>query len=1567
MSDIQISDDSLNNVNNVSNQSMTTVDVDNVAHDKISDSGISDLNTNAPGQEQFTPTFNKTEFSDRDTNTPFTAIFTESNDKYDVPITMEMNETNTGDGVGPSIEVNDTEGPEERASSPPLQSGRYFISSEINRQTVTWLLDTGASVSIVPPSFKKLGSVVRIRTPFYLGGFSPGKTGHKITEKIKLDIDFVGARLVGYFYICPTNHPMIGTDYYRLFPKFISLDTRDTTLTIKGKRLLMDRNPEEAVSSFTKRKNNHFEPNKKQNNDTLWARVRNNVIVPPSKCAMVNMTSRIRHGEPIFLSLFDDDEDERVFIQSEIVSPENGQFQVTVENKGDKPLYLYQGKTLGRMVWDGDEISSNTVCVFTTEEVAEVVKGIKQENASNTKTDNIPIPVSEIMERDKLENDEFDGLRERGISIDLQIPTPTPDVGPEGMTEPDILAEEEKSKTCPYWPKEDGYLQRFDYSSMDQPTEGVVRDMLTNYQQVWQNERFPEQFRKGISIEPIKMELKDGAPPFIKHKPRRMNEEKLKYMRKHIETMLQQGVIEELQEPSAYTSPAMIVLEERYMASEKKNVFKSRLVIDGRAQNQWTKDLIHPLPLTDEFRRKLTQEGYTIFTNLDLCSAFYQVPLDQPSARRLFGFTALGRVYFIKRLSMGNKNSPALMQCIMEKVFKCHPRAWPYLDDLTIHSRSVEEHIQDLRLALALCSKYNILLSPKKADLFRSEARILGFRISHNLQSLSSEKYTKIEQMKFPEDKKAAVSAAAFFSYFLPLSSRLSELMAPLRRLARPKEKYKELPGDRESFQELKTHLMNPDVGAIRTPSDRPEHDMVIFTDASATSLAALICQMLPPLPNNDLDPTRNYLSIVGCWSRQLDASWVSYPIWLKELMSLQETTEKFRHLLWGRRFFVFTDSKTVKSWCSLERIPVDLTRRVLRLQEFNYRIIFIESRCNPSDWLTRVMTTPIEGTYTSFVENKIINANGIALDHRELFTKAKCEEITNFFTCKRRQQLSRPADSDEIKSTKFSSTEEVDDALEGPQVFIQRDNIDSGYGIKESDEIFQPSTGCGELSIAALGLNDREIDDGHEERLTDTEIDEDMCAPMTLEWFESQPLKRILKMQEENVIKKIKQAITDNWEPSKTEALLAEQEMRQYLLHKSNFKISYQGILFRVWINAKGIAKSLIVVGPTEYDKLVNHAHSSPYSGNRHVGQRKTFTLLNKKYFAFNARQRVNRIVTQCPICKLNNYTRSAADKTGNHISTKPNQVGSIDLIGPLFGFARTASGNSRTIFTYVDHHTRYCFATTIQTTSDDAFFNALQKLRHALSGFPSKLVMDNQLARKDSNSEKFLTSLGVEILHGHPRVSRCQARVERTIGTLTRLLCRLHTENPSTAFETLVQESTLIINSSPSDGLADDKSPRELHFSVSPSNFLIHEGMDNKKIQTAKMASRETLLNDVKRYMRQTKSTDSPTNYTIKLQVGDLVMRKRTSFPAHSPKKLAFKLKIEAYRVKSKIATNTYRCESILTGEEIVSAGDNLLRVKNINEDELRGLIRAMEEVARKNDTGASLSEGRTLRRRR
>ena len=99
------------------------------------------------------------------------------------------------------------------------------------------------------PELKHLGELTPVKRSFTLGGFS-GKRGHKITEKVKLEVDFVGARLIGYFFVCLTKCPMMGSDYFKLFPQHISLNTGNAMFKLDGKEIKTDRNIHVAEQSL---------------------------------------------------------------------------------------------------------------------------------------------------------------------------------------------------------------------------------------------------------------------------------------------------------------------------------------------------------------------------------------------------------------------------------------------------------------------------------------------------------------------------------------------------------------------------------------------------------------------------------------------------------------------------------------------------------------------------------------------------------------------------------------------------------------------------------------------------------------------------------------------------------------------------------------------------------------------------------------------------------------------------------------------------------------------------------------------------------------------------------------------------------------------------------------------------------------------------------------------------------------------------------------------------------------------------------------------------------------------
>ena len=90
---------------------------------------------------------------------------------------------------------------------------------------------------------------------------------------------------------------------------------------------------------------------------------------------------------------------------------------------------------------------------------------------------------------------------------------------------------------------------------------------------------------------------------------------------------------------------------------------------------------------------------------------------------------------------MGCSLSPPVVQKCVTQFFRGYDQAWPFLDDVTIASTDVESHLEeDLPKMLALCSFYNFLLKPSKADMLRPSVQILGHQIGEGSMTLALEK-----------------------------------------------------------------------------------------------------------------------------------------------------------------------------------------------------------------------------------------------------------------------------------------------------------------------------------------------------------------------------------------------------------------------------------------------------------------------------------------------------------------------------------------------------------------------------------------------------------------------------------------------------------------------------------------------------------------------------------------------------------------------------------------------------------------------------------------------------------
>lgn len=174
------------------------------------------------------------------------------------------------------------------------------------------------------------------------------------------------------------------------------------------------------------------------------------------------------------------------------------------------------------------------------------------------------------------------------------------------------------------------------------------------------------------------IKLSDQTP--FKHRARPIHPNDVEAVRKHLQELLDAGVIRESESPFS----SLIVLV------RKKNG-QVRLCIDYRKLNLQTVKDAYALPRMDNTFAALS--GSRWFSVLDLKSGYYQIDVDEADKPKTAFVCPLGFWEF-NRMPQGVTNAPSTFQRLMEKCMGDMnlKEVVVFLDDLIVFSRTIEEH-----------------------------------------------------------------------------------------------------------------------------------------------------------------------------------------------------------------------------------------------------------------------------------------------------------------------------------------------------------------------------------------------------------------------------------------------------------------------------------------------------------------------------------------------------------------------------------------------------------------------------------------------------------------------------------------------------------------------------------------------------------------------------------------------------------------------------------------------------------------------------------------------------------
>ena len=117
-------------------------------------------------------------------------------------------------------------------------------------------------------------------------------------------------------------------------------------------------------------------------------------------------------------------------------------------------------------------------------------------------------------------------------------------------------------------------------------------------------------------------------------------------------------------------------------------------------------------------------------------------------------FTTPWGTFMYARMPFSLMNAGATFQRAMDIAFVGDTFVVVYLDDVTIFSKSDEEHLQHLQKAFMKCRNFGLSLNPKKALFSLEEGKLLGHIVSKEGVKIDPARVEAIQTIPLPRSKK---------------------------------------------------------------------------------------------------------------------------------------------------------------------------------------------------------------------------------------------------------------------------------------------------------------------------------------------------------------------------------------------------------------------------------------------------------------------------------------------------------------------------------------------------------------------------------------------------------------------------------------------------------------------------------------------------------------------------------------------------------------------------------------------------------------------------------------------
>ena len=430
----------------------------------------------------------------------------------------------------------------------------------------------------------------------------------------------------------------------------------------------------------------------------------------------------------------------------------------------------------------------------------------------------------------------------------------------------------------------------------------------------------------------FRIDLVPGAAP-IARVPYRLAPPEMQELSTQLQELLDKGFIRPSSSP--WGAPILFV---------KKKDGSHRMCIDYRELNKLTVKNRYPLPRIDDLFDQL--QGASWFSKIDLRSGYHQMRVRDEDVPKTAFRTRYGHYEFVV-MPFGLTNAPAVFMDLMNRV--CRPMldrsVIVFIDDILVYSKTKEQHMDHLREVLETLRREQLFAKFSKCEFWIEKVQFLGHIVDKNENMVDTAKIEAVQQWEIPKTPTEIRSFLGLAGYYRRFIANFSNIALPLTQLTRKGVAF--VWGDRQqrAFDELREKLCDAPVLVL------PEglEDFVVYCDASITGLGAVLMQ-------------RN--RAIAYASRQLKPHETRYPTHDLELGAVVFALKTWRHYLYGVRFTIFTDHKSLKHIMDQPNLNMRQRRWLDVLKDYDCEILYHPGKANVvADALSRKPTTspPLE------------------------------------------------------------------------------------------------------------------------------------------------------------------------------------------------------------------------------------------------------------------------------------------------------------------------------------------------------------------------------------------------------------------------------------------------------------------------------------------------------------------------------------------------------------------------------------------------------------------------------